>query len=93
MAESTLESEAARMAAITSPTVPGGKTCLMKYGKIWSVSPRRCGRERRAGSKRTASPPTRASATIQIVSLIAVIKKPLRASPIERVVWNRWIMT
>src|SRR4051812_35833004 len=38
IAESTLDSEAARIAAITRPTAPDGKAWDMKYGRILSVA-------------------------------------------------------
>ena len=38
IAESTLDSDAARIAAITRPTAPRGNASDMKYGRILSVA-------------------------------------------------------
>src|ERR1043166_6603083 len=90
MAESTLDSDAAMIDAITRPTMPTGNVIDMKYGRILSVSKSLgSGRDwKNANSAR----PTNDSANIQIASPAALTMNAWRASFSDFVVCSRWTM-
>src|SRR5215831_15258601 len=90
MAESTLESEAAMIDAITRPTAPGGNVSDMKYGRMRSVA--KSGGSGRARKYANSARPTNDSANIQIVSPAAFTTNARRASRTELVVCSRWTM-
>src|SRR4051812_37832917 len=90
IAESTLDSDAAIIDAITSPTMPAGNVSDMKYGRILSVS-------NSLGSGRVwknanSARPTNDSANIQIASPAAFTMNACRASLTDRVVCSRCTM-
>ena len=90
IAESTLDSDAAMIDAITSPTMPAGKVSDMKYGRILSVA-------KSAGSGRVwknanSARPTNDSANIQSASPAAFTMNACRASFSDLVVCSRCTM-
>src|SRR5882724_7501291 len=90
IAESTLESDAAMIDAITRPTMPGGNASDMKYGRILSVA-------KLSGSglvwkNANSARPTNDSANIQIASPAALTMKAFLASLTDLVVCSRCTM-
>src|SRR5438270_9452572 len=90
IAESTLDSDAAMIDAITRPTMPTGNVSDMKYGRILSV-------EKSGGSgcvwkNANNARPTNDSANIQIASPAALTINAWRASFNDLVVCSRCTM-
>src|SRR5436853_7900926 len=90
MAESTLDSDAARIDAITRPTAPLGNVSDMKYGRILSVA-KSCGSARVWKYAKSARP-TNESANIHSASPAALTMNARRASFSDLVVCSRWTM-
>src|SRR5437773_174448 len=91
IAESMLDSEAARIAAITRPTAPGGNVCAMKYGRTLSGA-------RSAGAGwwmkyASSARPTNDRPNIHSASPAALTTNARRESSTDRVVWNRCTIT
>src|SRR3954469_6631652 len=91
IAESMLESDAARIAAITRPTAPAGNTRAMKYGSTWSDGRSAGG----GGATKYASSarPTNDRPNIHKASPAALMTNARRESASDLVVWNRWTIT
>src|SRR5437763_9303873 len=90
IAESTLDSDAAMIDAITRPTIPAGNVSDMKYGRILSVS-----NSRGSGcvwKNAKSARPTKDSANIQIASPAALTMNAWRASLSDFVVCRRCTM-
>src|ERR1051325_3803374 len=90
IAESTLDSDAAMIDAITSPTMPAGNVSDMKYGRILSVA--KSGGSGRVWKKAKSARPTKDRANSQIASPAALTMNARRASLTDRVVCSRCTM-
>src|SRR5205807_4813152 len=91
IAESMLDSDAARMAAMTRPTAPEGNTCDMKYGRILSgARSGGCGWWLKYAS---SARPTNESPNIHKASPAALTMNARRESSSDFVVWKRWTIT
>src|SRR5262245_30557839 len=91
MAESMLESDAARIAAMTKPTAPAGNACDMKYGRILSVA-YSVGKSWCVKYAKSARP-TNDNPNIQSTSPAALTTYARRESSIDFVVWKRCTIT
>src|SRR5215471_3988072 len=90
IAESTLESDAAMIDAMTRPTIPAGNVSDMKYGRILSVA--KSGGSGRVWKNANSARPTNDRANIQRASPAALTMNACRASFSDFVVCSRCTM-